>query len=88
MDEKQFQDISSKLDTIIKLLALNSVQGKDPKRMVLVLSSLGFQPKQIADILNEKSATIRSRLFRARKETEKVEDSSENKNSSEEGINE
>ena len=70
MDKEQFQDISSKLDTIIKLLALNSIEGKDPKKQVLILSSFGFQPKQIADILNEKRSTIRTRLSRARKENE------------------
>ena len=79
MDEKQFQEISAKLDTIIKLLTINSVEGKDPKKMVLVLDSLGFQPKQIADILNENPATVRSRLFRARKETNQESGSSENK---------
>ena len=79
MDEKQFQEISSRLDTIIKLLTINSVEGKDPKRMILVLSSLGFQPKQIADILNENPSTVRSRLSRARKEAKQETASSENK---------
>ena len=77
MDEKQFQEISAKLDTIIKLLALNSVEGKDPKKQVLVLSSFGFQPKQIADILKEKPGTIRMRLSRARKENKEIQVNSE-----------
>ena len=72
MDEKQFQEISSKLDTIIKLLTINSVEGKDPKKMVLVLSSM-------ADILNENPSTVRNRLFRARKEASNEAASSEDK---------
>jgi len=80
MDEKQFQEISAKLDTIIKLLALNSVEGKDPKKQVLVLSSFGFQPKQIADILKEKPGTIRKRLSRARKENKEIQGNPESQN--------
>jgi DNA-directed RNA polymerase specialized sigma24 family protein len=78
MDEKQFQEISSRLDTIIKLLALTSVEGKDPKKQVLVLSSFGFQPKQIANILKEKPSTIRTRLSRARKDSKEPQSNSEN----------
>jgi hypothetical protein len=48
MDEQQFKLLSEKVDTIIKLLALNAVEDKELKDQVLVLSSLGFQPKQIA----------------------------------------
>lgn len=79
MNDTQFKELSSKIDTIIKLLALNSVEGKDPKKQVLILSSFGFQPKQIADILDEKRSTIRSRLSRARKENEEPTKDSEAK---------
>jgi len=51
MDEQQFKQLLNKLDTIIRLLALNVVEGKELKDQVSMLSSFGFQPKQIADVL-------------------------------------
>lgn len=73
MNENQFQIFSSKMDTIIKLLALNTVKGKELKEQVGILSSSGFQPKDIADILEKKSSHIRVILHRLRKEREKRE---------------
>jgi hypothetical protein len=48
MDELQFKLLSDKMDTIIKLLAMNAVEGKGLKDQVLMLSSFGFQPKHSA----------------------------------------
>ena len=73
VDEKQFQILSSKIDTIIRLLALNTVKGKEMKEQVVLLSSSGFQPKDIADILGKRSSHIRVILHRQRKEREKRE---------------
>ena len=53
MDETQFRQLSDKMDIIIKLLALNAVEGKELKNQVVILSSFGFQPKQIADMLGK-----------------------------------
>ena len=73
VDEKQFQILSGKMDTVIKLLALNAVKGKELKEQVGLLSSSGFQPKDIADILGKRSSHIRVILHRLRKEMEKRE---------------
>ena len=73
MDEKQFQIVSSKIDTIIKLLALNTVKGKELKDQVWLLSSSGFQPKDIAGILRKTPNHIRVILHQLRKEKEKRE---------------
>ena len=59
MDERQFTDISAKLDTIVKLLALIAVEDKTLKRQVSLLHSFGFQPKQIADFLGKTPNHIR-----------------------------
>lgn len=67
MDEQQYKDLSNKLDTIIRLLALNVVQGKELKNQVSILSSFGFQPKQIADMLNKTPNHIRVILHGLRK---------------------
>jgi hypothetical protein len=74
MEKEEFNQISSKLDTIIKLLALGAVQGKDPKDQVLMLSSAGFGPKQIADALGKNPNTVKSILHRSREEQEKETD--------------
>lgn len=68
MDEQQFKQLSGKMDTIIKLLALNAVEGKELKNQVLILSSFGFQPKQIADMLGKTPNNISVILHRLREE--------------------
>lgn len=68
MDDKQFKQLSDKMDTIITLLALNAVEGKELKNQVLTLSSFGFQPKQIADMLGKTPNHIRVILHGLRKE--------------------
>lgn len=72
MDEKQFTTIISKLDSIIRLLALNTVQGRTLKEQVSLLSSIGFQPKQIADMLGKTPNHIRVILHEIRKGEKQV----------------
>ena len=69
MDELQFKLLSDKMDTIIKLLAMNAVEGKGLKDQVLMLSSFGFQPKQIAETLGKTPNHIRVLLHELRKES-------------------
>lgn len=68
MDDKQFDQLSGKMDTIIKLLAMNLVEGKDFKNQVLTLSAFGFQPKQIAEVLGKTSNNVSVTLHRLRLE--------------------
>lgn len=68
MDVEQFNQLSNKMDTIIKLLAVNLVEGKPFKDQVSLLSAFGFQPKQIADIVGETPNKVRVTLHRIRKE--------------------
>jgi hypothetical protein len=67
MEDKQFKELSSKMDTIIKLLALDTVKGKELKEQVITLSSAGFQTKQISEALGQKYKTVDSILYRYRK---------------------
>ena len=72
MDEKQFSMILSKLDSIIKLQAIAAVREKGLREQVAMLASLGFQPKQIADILGKTPnhiSVILSELRKAEKVT-------------------
>ena len=53
MDDTQFNQITSRLDSILKLLALNTVRDRSLKEQVALLSSVGFQPKLIAEMLGK-----------------------------------
>jgi len=68
MDVEQFNQLSNKMDTIIKLLAVNLIEGKAFKDQVSLLSDFGFQPKQIADIVGKSPNNVRVTLHGIRKE--------------------
>jgi hypothetical protein len=90
MDEKQFTTIVSKFDTIIKLQAISLTQGKPLKEQVILLSSLNFPPKQIADILGKTPnhiSVILSDLRKMEKKTlEKLEEQDKLPNSAKMGV--
>ena len=73
MDERQFEQLLGKIDVAIKLLAMSVVEGKPLKQQVLMLSSFGLQPKQIASILGKTPNHIRVILHGIRKEMAKLE---------------
>lgn len=69
MDEKQFKEIASKLDLITRLLALNITKdSKSQKGKILMLSSFGLGPTNIAELLGTTVNTVNVALSRARKE--------------------
>lgn len=78
MNDQQFAEISTKLDSVIKLLAIGLVHGKQLKQQVALLHSLGLQPKQIADMLDKKPGHIRVIIHDLRKETKVLEEANEN----------
>ena len=63
------KNVMKKMDVLIRLLVVNllsdSVKQKDH---ILRLSSVGFHPKEIADILGTTSNTVNVTLSRARSE--------------------
>jgi DNA-directed RNA polymerase specialized sigma24 family protein len=62
-------EVSAKLDTLIRLSALNVVKDlKTQKEQVAVLSDADFKPKEIADILRTTSNTVSVTLTEIRKE--------------------
>jgi DNA-directed RNA polymerase specialized sigma24 family protein len=73
MDERQFKQLSDKIDMIIRLLALNAIEGKQLKEQVSILSSFEFQPKQIAEMLGRNPTTVRVILHRLRGEEGETE---------------
>lgn len=60
-----------KVDILIKLTAANVIQNKDFKEQVRLLSSVGLQPKEIADILGKTPNNVRVTLNMIRKEKNK-----------------
>jgi DNA-directed RNA polymerase specialized sigma24 family protein len=68
MDEKQFGEITSKIDAVIRLLALSLVKDlRVQKDKIGALSSLGFSPPEIAKFLGTTSNTVRVALSEAKK---------------------
>ena len=58
MDEKTVNLLLSKLDTIIKLMALRMTEGKKQVDQIQLLSKAGFGPKEIADTIGTTSNTV------------------------------
>jgi len=74
MSEEQFKILSEKLDTLIKLAAINALKGKNLTDQVEILSEIGLQPKEIATILGTDRNTVSVLKSRAkRRKAEKTE---------------
>jgi DNA-binding NarL/FixJ family response regulator len=72
MDEKQFNEIISKMDTTNRLLALNIVKDfKIQEQKIIALSSFGFSPSQIAKLLGTTQNTVSVTLSRIKKKAKK-----------------
>lgn len=53
MDNKQFEIITKKMDSLAKLLALNIIKDKPVNEQVETLRKVGFRPVEIADLLGK-----------------------------------
>ena len=73
--EEQFEQIMNRLDTLIKITAINAFQGKSIADVVNILSDLGFQNKDIAMILGTKAAYVANLRYAMRKQRAKKEKS-------------
>jgi DNA-directed RNA polymerase specialized sigma24 family protein len=78
VEEKQFKEIISKMDLIIRLLALNIVKGLPvQKDKIITLSSFGFGPSEIAKLLGTTSNTVNVALSEMRKMAKKKKQTAE-----------
>jgi len=69
MNEEQFKILKDKLEIIIKLLSHNLVKDlKYQKDKIIMLSSIGYKPSEIAEMLGTTANTVRVTLSEARKE--------------------
>lgn len=57
--EKQFKELVSRPDTLIKLTAMNTLQGKSMIEQIRILSELGLKPRQIASPLGTSANYVR-----------------------------
>ena len=73
MDRDQFDEIAKRLDAIIRLLTLDVMAEKPVGEQVLLLSSAGFQPKDIAQILGRTPHAVSQTLYRQRKQVRRQE---------------
>lgn len=70
-NDSTLREISSKFDILIRLSALNLVKDvKTQKEKIVLLSEVGFQPKQIADILNTNNNVVSVTLTSIKKKRE------------------
>lgn len=53
MDNKQFEMLMKKMDSLEKLLAFNIVKDKNVTEQVDILTKAGLRAKDIAEILNK-----------------------------------
>lgn len=60
--------ILERLNMLVKLSALNFIRDKDFREQVIILSEIGIQPKDIAEILGKTPNNVRVTLSLIRKE--------------------
>jgi len=64
---EQYDAISRKLHMLVRLAALSFVADKPQQEKIMMLSSAGFQPKEIAEICGSTANTVRVALSTIRK---------------------
>jgi len=68
MDEKQFRELTARLDAIIRLLAINVATGKTSKERIELLFDAGLRPVEIARVLRISENYVNVTLSKLRKE--------------------
>ncbi|MGA2173333.1 MAG: hypothetical protein ABSG82_10055 [Sedimentisphaerales bacterium] len=71
MPEQPNDEVISRIDKLIRLVATGLVIGKSQTEQVGLLSRAGLQPKEIADIVGTTPNTVRVTLSTARKQNKK-----------------
>lgn len=83
MDEKQFNLLLNRLDTIARLLALNLPKELTLTQKIEILSEMGLQPKDIGPILGTTPNSVSVLLNKIKKnKNKKSQENEENVKSS------
>lgn len=73
MSNEQFEQLSQKLDTIIKLVAGNLLKDAGNKtRKIDILHSLGISTKEIAQLVDTTEQSVETLKTRLKKRTEEA----------------
>jgi len=68
MDENQINEITDRLDMIIKIMSVSLVEdGSSPIEQVRKLSSVGMSPSHIARTLGKPTNTVTAYMVRLKK---------------------
>ena len=67
MNEKN-EDIKKKLDTLIRLTAIQVIEGKDYRDQVSSLYKAGLSSKDIASLTNKSKSNVRATMHYIRKQ--------------------
>jgi hypothetical protein len=75
MDNKQFETLMKKMDSLEKLLAFNIIKDKTVTEQVDILTKAGLRAKDIAEILNktENQVYVTQSTLRKRRSTQPAE---------------
>ncbi len=71
IDSAQLRELTTRMDAIIKMLALSLPKGLTQAEKVVLLSDAGFQPRDIASILGTTSNTVSVTLIKIKREAKK-----------------
>jgi len=71
MSNEQFERMMNRLDTLIKITAINAFQDKSRTDVVRILSSLGFSNRDIAMILGTTAAYVATVKYQFKKQRKK-----------------
>lgn len=82
MSEKEFENISKKLDTISRLLAFDIIKGKSVNEQIDILTKAGLKASEIALLLDktENQIYVTQTMLRKKKREPTKEQVSEQQN--------
>lgn len=78
MKDIKYDEILVEIRHITKILALIATKDQPQKDQILTLSNIGFQPKEIAELLGTTSNTVRVTLTALRKKGKGLKGRTEN----------
>ncbi|HEX8127618.1 MAG TPA: hypothetical protein VF527_00725 [Pyrinomonadaceae bacterium] len=67
MSDESAEVLTRKLDTIIKLMVLSLIEGKNSTEAIKLLSTIGLQPKEIAELIGIPRTTVNAQVSEVRK---------------------
>lgn len=67
VEDEQLKELSRKLDTVIRLLAIEAIRGRDLRDQIKLLNQAGLKPMEIAEVLSKTPNAVRVALFGIRR---------------------